>query len=349
MVFDAAALSDKLRKLNASAQSVEQLSAWCVFHWRSAKQVASTWATCLSAAPDAQKLAFVFLANDVVQNSRKRGPHYTDAFAPLLPGALRHVLKHAPGQETLRQLRRLVTVWEERRVFGAGKTVKELKAAVQLAPGAEGDAQGAAAADGGAAGDAAPETAWKSVTVAHEALRAAQAKGGSVRGVRLALVAALREAADAHEALAMTEPQRRQEGDGAEAGGGGGDAGDDGPEYDPADALIVTDHRGTGTSAAAAAAALDAFAHLPPEQREAMAAALAAAAAAAHTVEHRGASTAAPLLHAPSLGAWAAQDAHAAHDEAGHEEDGHQRGQKREREADAAHNAEELHVPDDEQ
>ena len=337
MAFDAAALSDKLRKLNASAQSVEQLSAWCVFHSRSAKQVASTWASALSAAPDAQKLAFVFLANDVVQNSRKRGPAYTDAFAPLLPGALRHVIKHAPGQETLHQLRRLVTVWEERKVFGAGKTCKELKAAVQLG---DGEAQGAAPT-----GDAAAEAALKAVTVAHDAVRAAQAKGGPVRGARLALVAALREAADAQEALALMEPQRQQEGEGAAAGG---DAGDE-QEYDPADALLVQDHRtgGTGTSAAAAAAALDAFAHLPPEQREAMAAALAAAAAAAHTVEHRGANTPASLLHQPSLGAWAVRGS-GAHEEAGEDEDG-SRGQKRARQGEAPHNAEELHVPDHEQ
>ena len=340
MAFDPAALSDKLRKLNASAQSVEQLSAWCVFHSRSAKQVASTWASALSAAPDAQKLAFIFLANDVVQNSRKRGPAYTDAFAPLLPGALRHVIKHAPGQETLHQLRRLVTVWEERKVFGTGKTCKELQAAVQLGDG--GEAQGAAPA-----GDAAAEAALKAVTVAHDAVRAAQAKGGPVRGARLTLVAALREAADAQEALALTESQRQQEGDGAAAGGGGGDAGDE-QEYDPADALLMPpDHRGTGSSAAAAAAALDAFAHLPPEQREAMAAALAAAAAAAHTVEHRGANAPASLLHQPSLGAWAVRGS-GAHDEAGEEED-RSRGQKRAREGEAPHNAEELHVPDHEQ
>jgi hypothetical protein len=346
MAFDAAALSDKLRKLNASAQSVEQLSAWCVFHWRSAKQVATTWASALSAAPDGQKLAFVFLANDVVQNSRKRGPAYTDAFAPLLPGALRHVIKHATGQETVHQLQRLVAVWEQRKVFGAGKTCKELKAAVQLGDNEE-NGPGAALPPG----DAAAEASLKAVAVAHDAVRAAQAKGGPVRGARLALVAALREAADAQEAVALTEPQREQKEDGAGAGGGDGDAGEE-QEYDPADALLVTDHRGTtGTSAAAAAAALDAFAHLPPEQREAMAAALAAAAAAAHTVEHRGANTAASLLlHQPSLGAWAVRgsEAPAALDEAGEEEDG-SRGQKRAREAEAPGNAEELDLAGHEQ
>ena len=164
MAFDSAALSDKLKKLNASAQSVEQLSAWCVFHYRHAKEICTTWAASLSAAPDGQKLAFVFLANDVVQNSRKKGPHYVDAFAPVLPGALKHVAKHATGgaaeSKTLAQLRRLVSVWEERRVFGVGKTITALKAAVGL--------------DGVAGGSGAPGHAG------HEAATSAAAAAGAV-------------------------------------------------------------------------------------------------------------------------------------------------------------------------
>jgi hypothetical protein len=292
MAFDAAALADKLRKLSPSAQSVEQLSAWCLFHWRSAKEVATTWASCLSQAPDKQKLAFVYLANDVVQNSRKRGPHYVDAFAPLLPGALRHVLKHSGGgADTLRQLHRMVAVWEERRVFGTGKAIQQLKAAVE-------DTQSAAQTDDGAAatasGDA--ETSLQAVVAADRALRAASSD--SVRAARLALIQALRNAADVQEALLATTPAGQ---DGASPSPAG-----DENEYDPGDALIL------GSSAAPThtnAAVLDSFSHLSAEQREAVASALAVAAqAAAHAEQHQhGAQAPPPLMHAPSLGAWAAK------------------------------------------
>jgi CID domain len=291
MAFDAAALADKLRKLSPSAQSVEQLSAWCLFHWRSAKEVATTWAQCLSQAPDKQKLAFVYLANDVVQNSRKRGPHYVDAFAPLLPGALRHVLKHSGGgADTLRQLHRMVAVWEERRVFGTGKAIQQLKAAVE-------DTQSAAQTDDGAAatasGDA--ETSLQAVMAADRALRAASSD--SVRAARLALIQALRNAADVQEALLATTP----------AGQDSAPAAVDEQEYDPGDALII------GSSAApthTTAAVLDSFLHLSAEQREAVAAALAVAAqAAAHAEQqqHGAPQAPPPLMHAPSLGAWAAK------------------------------------------
>ena len=282
MAFDAAALADKLRKLSPSAQSVEQLSAWCLFHWRSAKEVATTWASCLSQAPDKQKLAFVYLANDVVQNSRKRGPHYVDAFAPLLPGALRHVLKHSGGgADTLRQLHRMVAVWEERRVFGTGKAIQQLKAAVE-------DTQSAAQTDNGAeataSGDA--ETSLQAVMAADRALRAASSD--SVRAARLALIQALRNAADVQEALLATTPA-----------GQDGAAAVDEQEYDPGDALILS-----ATPTHTNAAVLDSFSHLSAEQREAVAAALAVAAqAAAHAEQH----APPPLMHAPSLGAWAAK------------------------------------------
>jgi hypothetical protein len=282
MAFDAAALADKLRKLSPSAQSVEQLSAWCLFHWRSAKEVATTWASCLSQAPDKQKLAFVYLANDVVQNSRKRGPHYVDAFAPLLPGALRHVLKHSGGgADTLRQLHRMVAVWEERRVFGTGKAIQQLKAAVE-------DTQSAAQTDNGAeataSGDA--ETSLQAVMAADRALRVASSD--SVRAARLALIQALRNAADVQEALLATTPA-----------GQDGAAAVDEQEYDPGDALILS-----ATPTHTNAAVLDSFSHLSAEQREAVAAALAVAAqAAAHAEQH----APPPLMHAPSLGAWAAK------------------------------------------
>lgn len=41
-----------------------------------------------------RKLAFLFLANDIVQNSRKKGPEFTESFARVLPAATNHVVKH---------------------------------------------------------------------------------------------------------------------------------------------------------------------------------------------------------------------------------------------------------------
>ena len=38
-LFDSAALTEKLSKLNASAQSIETLSQWCLFHRKKSREV----------------------------------------------------------------------------------------------------------------------------------------------------------------------------------------------------------------------------------------------------------------------------------------------------------------------
>jgi hypothetical protein len=43
--------------------------------------VVATWAAELARAPPGRKLAFVFLANDITQHSRRRGTEFADAFA----------------------------------------------------------------------------------------------------------------------------------------------------------------------------------------------------------------------------------------------------------------------------
>jgi hypothetical protein len=89
-----------------------------------------------------------------------------------LPGALRHVAKHG-GAEGARALRRLVAVWEERRVFGAGRTIKEFKDAVEEGAAAGGHAP--APGDAEAEEAAASRAAVAGVAAAAEALVAAQA------------------------------------------------------------------------------------------------------------------------------------------------------------------------------
>jgi len=164
-------------------------------------QVVATWAAELARAAPARKLAFVFLANDVTQHSRRRGTEFADAFAKALPGALRHVSKHS-GLEAVRALRRLVAVWEERRVFGAGRTISEFKAAVEEGSAAAGHA--ATSAGGASAPDARAEEAGD---------------GGALRGA-LAAVAAQAEALAAAQAAAAAATS-----DAAAAAGAGDAAG----------------------------------------------------------------------------------------------------------------------------
>jgi hypothetical protein len=68
MALNEAIFLDKLDKLNSTQQSIEQTSAWCLFHRGDARKLADVWETFFSKADQPKRLAMVYLANDIVQN-----------------------------------------------------------------------------------------------------------------------------------------------------------------------------------------------------------------------------------------------------------------------------------------
>ncbi|XP_071707402.1 uncharacterized protein [Rutidosis leptorrhynchoides] len=123
--FNPQILVEKLTKLNNSQQSIETLSHWCIFHMNKAKQVVETWARQFHCSPRDQRLAFLYLANDILQNSRRKGAEFVGEFWKVLPDALRDVIDH--GDEFGRNSAlRLVNILDERKVFGSrGQVLKE--------------------------------------------------------------------------------------------------------------------------------------------------------------------------------------------------------------------------------
>ncbi|KAL3813917.1 hypothetical protein ACJIZ3_015185 [Penstemon smallii] len=116
--FNTHILVDKLTKLNSSQQSIETLSHWCIFHMNNAKQVVETWDRQFHCSPREQRLAFLYLANDILQNSRRKGAEFVAEFWKVLPDSLRDVIKNGDGPERNAALR-LINIWEERKVFGS--------------------------------------------------------------------------------------------------------------------------------------------------------------------------------------------------------------------------------------
>ncbi|KAF7819380.1 regulation of nuclear pre-mRNA domain-containing protein 1A isoform X1 [Senna tora] len=123
--FNPQILVEKLAKLNSSQTSIETLSHWCIFHMNKAKQVVETWDRQFRCSPREQRLAFLYLANDILQNSRRKGSEFVGEFWRVLPDALRDVI--GSGDELGRTAAlRLIGIWEERKVFGSrGQILKE--------------------------------------------------------------------------------------------------------------------------------------------------------------------------------------------------------------------------------
>lgn len=124
-VFEAQTLVEKLSKLNNSQQSIESLSRWCISHRKKAKQIVETWDKLFSSSQKEQCVSFLYLANDILQNSRRKGSEFVNEFWKVLPAALKHV--YESGDEYGKKaVARLVDIWEERKVFGSrGQSLKD--------------------------------------------------------------------------------------------------------------------------------------------------------------------------------------------------------------------------------
>ncbi|GMI79009.1 hypothetical protein HRI_001570200 [Hibiscus trionum] len=123
--FDGQILTEKLSKLNNSQQSIESLSRWCITHRKKAKQIVETWDKLFNSSQKERRVSFLYLANDILQNSRRKGSEFVNEFWKVLPVALKHV--YDDGDENGKKaVTRLVDIWEERKVFGSrGQNLKD--------------------------------------------------------------------------------------------------------------------------------------------------------------------------------------------------------------------------------
>ncbi|KAF9611529.1 hypothetical protein IFM89_032929 [Coptis chinensis] len=136
-VFSEQILADKLTKLNSTQQCIETLSHWCIFHQSKAEQVVSTWDKQFHSSEMAHKIPYLYLANDILQNSKRKGNEFVTEFWKVLPAAVKDIFDNGDDHgKTV--VSRLVNIWEERRVFGSrAQGLKDLMLGKELLPALE--------------------------------------------------------------------------------------------------------------------------------------------------------------------------------------------------------------------
>lgn len=73
----------------------------------------------------------MYLANDVLQNSKKKGPEYGKQFGTVLKKAYEIMGGDSCSEKTQKSLQRLLQIWEERGVYPK-EFILELKAALGI-------------------------------------------------------------------------------------------------------------------------------------------------------------------------------------------------------------------------
>ena len=71
-----------------------------------------------------RKLVFMYLANDVIQNSKKKGPEFSSSFSTMLSKAFKDISLHCEDDKTFTSLTRILKIWDERGVYESDK-IKE--------------------------------------------------------------------------------------------------------------------------------------------------------------------------------------------------------------------------------
>ncbi|XP_053309633.1 regulation of nuclear pre-mRNA domain-containing protein 1B [Spea bombifrons] len=126
--FTEPALEKKLSELSNSQQSVQTLSLWLIHHRKHAANIVTVWQRELRKAKPSRKLTFLYLANDVIQNSKRKGPEFTREFETALLDAFTHVSSEAEDG-CRKALERLLHIWQERSVYTAD-FIQQLRSAI---------------------------------------------------------------------------------------------------------------------------------------------------------------------------------------------------------------------------
>lgn len=122
--FTESGLVKKLIELNPSQQSIQTVSLWVIHHRRHYKTIVPLWLREMKKVSQSKKLTFMYLANDVIQNSKKKGPEYGKEFGTLLVHAFKHIADACTGEDIFNRLDRILSIWEERGVYET-KQIKE--------------------------------------------------------------------------------------------------------------------------------------------------------------------------------------------------------------------------------
>jgi len=115
--FSETSLTLKLSELNASAPSIQGVSLWLLHHRKHYQTSVKIWYKELGNTKNEKKLTMLYLANDVVQNARKKYPEIPKEFGKVMKPVFAHLAALELEPKTEASLGRLVKIWRERQIF----------------------------------------------------------------------------------------------------------------------------------------------------------------------------------------------------------------------------------------
>ncbi|KAL0258129.1 hypothetical protein SLS55_007301 [Diplodia seriata] len=117
MAYTDDAVQAKLSALNETQEGIVTVAQWIMFHRRHADRTAQLWMQRLKDSAPNKRLSLIYLANEVVQQSKARKKtEFVAAFSPIIAESTSAAYKGAP-YDIQQKLRRVIEVWRQRVIF----------------------------------------------------------------------------------------------------------------------------------------------------------------------------------------------------------------------------------------
>ena len=116
-------LEARLSQVTTSQGSIETLSKLCLHYKSEHKKIARIWLRCLQKSKVTHRLTLIYLANDIIQNAkRKNAAAFIDSFKSLL----REAIPYLRDEKIKSHVERVFSIWQDRAIYD-NKFISELR------------------------------------------------------------------------------------------------------------------------------------------------------------------------------------------------------------------------------
>lgn len=123
MTLNEKSLEKRFNEVSTSQGSIQSLSFFCLHYKNHHKKIAQVWLRCLQKAKVLHRLTLIYLANDIVQNAkRKNALTFIDDFKNIL----KDTVPYLRDDKIKKSVERVFSIWQDRSIFDA-KFTNELK------------------------------------------------------------------------------------------------------------------------------------------------------------------------------------------------------------------------------
>jgi len=115
-LFQDETFTNKLKALTETSESIQTTSTWVQFQRKKVESVVQVWSRELFLEPPPRKLLYFYLANDVLQSSRRKGTEFINGFESVLPAVIEHISSSC-DDGIIKKIKRTLSIWQDRQLY----------------------------------------------------------------------------------------------------------------------------------------------------------------------------------------------------------------------------------------